>query len=162
MTLKSYSAEWHTSAIDDLAALEVEWAKLGGLGSEEAQALAQPIGQAERLFGDKAANTDLARSHADFVAKSLARDAVAAVGLEASINVTSLFSPLIEQGRDDAEANGFDALGFLVPNLGQLSWESIAKYREHPGSVEARGKLREFEQRALNQEPEDAKDYLER
>jgi hypothetical protein len=46
----------------------------------------------------------------------------------AAINVTSLFAPLIDQSHDDDETTGSTALGILVPDLGQLKWETIAEY----------------------------------
>ncbi len=48
----------------------------------------------------------------------------------------------------------------LVPNLGSLPWEAVLEFREHQGSAEARAKLREFESRAAEQEPEDAYQFL--
>ncbi|HEY2054000.1 MAG TPA: hypothetical protein VGH14_08715 [Solirubrobacterales bacterium] len=51
-------------------------------------------------------------------------------------------------------------MSLTIPDLGHLSWESIAEYRERSGSVEARGLLRGFEEAALAQEPEDVADYL--
>jgi hypothetical protein len=158
--VKSYAAEWHTSAIDELAALEVEWARFGNLSDEEMQKLAKPIGQATRLFREHAKTIDLPRSQADFAAKALAEDAVVAARMKAAINVTSLFAPLIEQSHDEDEATGATALGILVPDLGQLRWEAIAEYRAHPASGEAREKMREFEQRALEAEPAEAREFL--
>jgi hypothetical protein len=158
--VKSYAAEWHTSAIDDLAVLEVGWARFGSLSDVEMAKLTTPISQATRIFKEEAAENDLAPFQLEFAAKALAHDAVVAARIGAAINVTSLFSPMIEGVSAEPEATGTDALGILVPDLGKLSWNRIAEYREHPGSVEARAKLREFEQRALGQDSGDARDYL--
>ena len=53
------------------------------------------------------------------------------------------------------QATGRLALDILVPDVGGLPWEAIAEYREHPGSEDARGKLREFEERAAAADPGD-------
>jgi hypothetical protein len=47
-----------------------------------------------------------------------------------------------------------------VPNVGALPWEAVVQWREHPGSQEVRGKLREFEERAAKAEPEEAEGFL--
>ena len=80
----------------------------------------------------------------------------------ASINVTPMFAPIVEDTATNRQAQGADALSFMVPNLEHLSWESIAEYRDRQGSVEARGLLREFETIAIEQEPGDVEDYLEK
>lgn len=158
--VKSYAAEWHTSAIDELAVLDVDWALVGNLGDDEMQKLAKPISQATRLFREQAKASDLPRFQTEFATKALAEDAVVAARIGAAINVTSLFAPLIEQiGRDD-EASGSTALGIVVPDLGQLPWEAIAEFRAHPASGDAREKLREFEQRALDAEPGESRELL--
>jgi hypothetical protein len=46
------------------------------------------------------------------------------------------------------------ALEFLVPNVDTLSWEVIAQFREHPGSREARERLRAWESQT-NADPDD-------
>lgn len=158
--VKSYAAEWHTSAINELAALEVDWARFGNLGDDEMQKLAAPINQATRLFREQAKTIDLPHSQTEFAATALAEDAVVAARIGAAINVTSLFAPLIEQSGRDDEATGSTALGIVVPDLGQLPWEAIAEYRAHPASGEARAKLREFEQRALDAEPGESREFL--
>lgn len=40
---------------------------------------------------------------------------------------------------------GVEALGFIVPNFSALPWEAVAEFRDHPGAIEAREKLREFD-----------------
>jgi hypothetical protein len=160
--VKSYAAEWHTSAIDELAALEVDWARFGSLSDHEMQKLAKPISQATQLFKDQSGDSILLPFEADFVVQALAQDAVVAARIGAAINVTSLFAPLVEQRHDEGQATGSTALGILIPDLGQLTWEAITEYRAHPASGEAREKLREFEQRALDAEPAEAQEFLRR
>jgi hypothetical protein len=60
---QSYAAEWHTSAIDELAALEVEWARFGNLSDDEMEKLAKPIGQATKFFTGQAENINSAPSN---------------------------------------------------------------------------------------------------
>lgn len=47
-----------------------------------------------------------------------------------------------------------------MPNLEALEWEQVLEFRAHAGTEEARQMLREFERLALEQEPEDAQDFL--
>jgi hypothetical protein len=55
---------------------------------------------------------------------------------------------------------GSEALDLFVPNVGALTWKRVAEWREHPGSQEARAKLREFEERAARAEPEESEGFL--
>jgi hypothetical protein len=157
--VERYAAEWHTTAIEDLEALKVDWAKFGGLSDEELGKLAQPIREVGRHFKKQA--SALPAFHGSWAAEALAHDAVVARRIGAAMNLTSLFEPLIAPG-DAGTAGGSDALGFLVPNLSNLTWEDVAQFRQHPASGEARDKLRKVEQRALDQEPADAADYMKK
>lgn len=155
--VERYTAEWHTTAIQDLETLEVDWAKFGGLTDEELQKLAKPIHEVGRHFKEQTSGPP--SFHGSWAAEALAHDAVVAKHIGAAINLTSLFEPLIAP-KDVGAASGSDALGFLVPNLSSLPWETIAEFRQHPASGEARDKLREIEERAAGQEPTDAADYI--
>jgi hypothetical protein len=155
----SYSAQWHSVAIDELIALKVPWVAFGP-GDDQLQSLASPIAEVGREFKDRPSDSALLPFQVDFIAKSLARDATVAASMGASMNVTSMFAPIVEDTAADPQATGADALSFLVPNVEHLSWESIAEYRDRQGSVEARGLLREFETIAIEQEPGDVEDYL--
>lgn len=157
---KAYTAQWHSAAIDELQALEVPWAAIATPSAETLELLAKPTEQAVVEFKARAQGLGLSRAQIDFASKSLARDAVLAGGFGASINVTSMFGPMIEGA--ELGATGSDALAFMVPNLEYLPWEAIAEHRERPGSVEARGLLREVEEKALAEEPGDAAAYLEK
>ncbi|MDQ3658206.1 MAG: hypothetical protein M3338_00835 [Actinomycetota bacterium] len=48
----------------------------------------------------------------------------------------------------------------MVPDVGSLPWEAVVEFREHGGSSEARAMLREFEEKAALEEPEDAATFL--
>jgi hypothetical protein len=157
----AYSAQWHSAAIDELVALEVPWVAFGP-GDDHLRRLASPIAEVTREFKDRLSDGDLLPFDVDFVAKSLACDATVAASMGASINVTPMFAPIVEDTATNRQAQGADALSFMVPNLEHLSWESIAEYRDRQGSVEARGLLREFETIAIEQEPGDVEDYLEK
>jgi hypothetical protein len=52
------------------------------------------------------------------------------------------------------EHTGAEALAITVPNVGSLPWEAIAEFREHPGSQEARARLRQFDARGAAGERE--------
>ena len=43
---------------------------------------------------------------------------------------------------------------------GGLPWEAVVEFRDHPGSQEARAKLREFDERAAQGDAEAANAYL--
>jgi hypothetical protein len=157
----AYVAQWHSAAIDELGQLNVPWAGIAAPSDEQLAQLAAPITAATGEFTERGQTTDLSRPQIDFAAKSLARDAVFAAVLGASINVSPMFKPMVEGGGAETQATGSDALAFMVPNIEHLPWESIAEFRERPGSVEARGLLREVEEKALSQEAGDAEAYLE-
>jgi hypothetical protein len=96
-----------------------------------------------------------------FIIKSFNRDAIIAADMDASFSITPLFVPMIKRHGISLDRPGDHALSILVPNLGRLPWEAVAEFREHPGSSEARAKLREFEDRATGDEPQSAYEFLE-
>ncbi len=158
----SYVSEWHTGVIDDLRQLSPSWCSYTIWG--EADPKAEPL--KERL---RAAQDTLALAYPeqpgerpvvrDFLIKTLARDAVVASSMEAAMTVTGLFAPLVESLGAQPDASGETALGVLVPDVANLNWEQITEFREHAGAVEARGKLREFEERARESEPADPMEF---
>jgi hypothetical protein len=81
------------------------------------------------------------------------RDAAVAEKLGATMNITSQFLPMVERSGAEPVSGGEHALEVFAPNLGGLRWESVVEFRDHPGCDEARERLREFEQRALAEEP---------
>jgi hypothetical protein len=157
---RTYAVQWHSVAIDKLMELNVAWAALATPSDNTLARLAGPIAQAKAEFIERAEDSAFSPQQIDFAAKSLARDGVLAATFGASINVSPMFVPMIRRTHGMPLVTGADALAIVAPNLQQLSWESIAEYRELPGSVEARGLLREFEEKARAQEPADAADYL--
>jgi hypothetical protein len=159
---EAYSAHWHSAAIDELQALDVPWADFGAPSEDDLSSLTRPINEATREFAERLKGTDLPLFQADYAAKALARDVVVATSLHASINITPLFAPMVEGAVDEQEPTGAEALSFLVPNLEALPWEVVAEFRESPGSVEARGLLREFEAVAVAQESGDVGDLAEK
>jgi len=148
----SYAAEWHAGVIDELLELKPGWAKQIYMPDETLQAeglgpLMQEIkGSFERA--NPATRADLV--HRNFVIDAMSRDAAVAVGLQASVFVTSLFRPILS-GLEGVspDRQGLAALEIVVPGVAGLPWEAIGEFREHPGSQEARDKLRSIEGRAL-------------
>jgi hypothetical protein len=67
---------------------------------------------------------------------------------------------MVEQRGIVSDRAGSEALDLLVPNVGALPWEAVVEWRDHPGSQEARAKLREFEERAARAEPKEAEGFL--
>lgn len=157
----SYVAEWHSGVIDELAAIEPSWASTVAFSESdpELEPLRAPLREAQRALDQAFPNQPGNRPFVhNFLVKTLARDAVVAASMEAAMNVTSLFSPVVD-AIAQPDPSGQTALGILVPNVGALRWEQIAEFREHPGAVEARGELREFEARALAAGPDDPLDF---
>jgi hypothetical protein len=152
---QAYAAEWHSSAIDALAALSVPWAHYGSLSDDDMEPLAQPISALKHALEVAGKASGMPIFQAGFASGALARDAVVAARMGAAFSVTSLFEPMLNALDLNQNHPGRTALSFAVPNLGQLPWEAVAEYREHGGSEDARGKLRELEHRALAAEPDD-------
>ena len=146
-----YVAEWHSDVIEQLEKLSPEWARTVVLNDDRGalDRLKEPIEAAERSIFDSAQEVEMESPMEDFIAAALARDSVVAADMEAAFSVTSLFEPFILGADANADPSGRIALGILVPEVGELPWETVAEYREHPGSEDARGKLQEFEERAL-------------
>lgn len=164
----AYVAEFHTGILDDLEEFRPEWVKTIELPNSFSSS--RPVGQTiQRLNfrdqSDKELMPDLKGSNRflrQFVIKSFNRDSVVAANLRASFNVTSLFTPMLKRRRLHYEQSGSESFRLFVRNLGALPWEAVVEFREHPGSQEARSKLREFEERAAAEEPQDAYDFLAR
>ncbi len=162
----SYTAEWHSGVLDELAKLRPDWAHPLAIGNEVlAESRLKPTMDAvkEALETIELPDTDAVRG--SFLQDAFSRDAVVAAALQASVHVTSLFEPLILGAgslKYRPEHVGASALGIVVPNVEELTWEAIAEFREHPGSREARERLREIEERALSEEPGDAIEFQER
>jgi len=146
-----YVAEWHTGVVEQLEKLDPEWVRTVVLNDDEGdiESLKEPIEAAESSVLDSAEEVKMDSPTKAFVAAALARDSVVAADMEAAYSVTSLFEPFVLGAGTDAGPSGRTALGILVPEVGKLPWETVAEYREHPGSEDARGKLQEFEVRAL-------------
>lgn len=149
--ISSYAAEWHTDVIEELLKLSPDWAKYVVIddNGEVIQELKEPIRAAERAVLSTADQIAMEPWTKNFAAKALARDSVVAADMGAAFSVTSLFEPLVLGIDAEPDLSGRTALGILVPDVGQLPWEAVAEYREHAGSEDARGKLREFEERAF-------------
>jgi hypothetical protein len=145
----TYAAEWHTGVLDELERLNPDWA--GSIDSGQMLAEHAILKAEERkLKCSLQQSADAADNsfHRDFVIDALSRDATIATAMGAAVQVTSLFEPLLA-GIPDATADhpGLLALEVAVPGLDQLSWEAICEFREHAGNEEARGRLRDAEER---------------
>lgn len=158
----AYTAEFHTGILTDLEQLQPEWVKTVALPNSfpSSRSLGRTIRSLNsRDRSDNDLLPDLKDSNRflrQFVFESFNRDSVIAANLGASFNVTSLFTPLLERRGVRYEQSGSESLRLFTRNLGALPWEAILEFREHPGSQEARLKLREFEERATSEGPQDA------
>lgn len=145
----TYAAEWHTGVIDDLETLKPDWA--APIDSNQLLAEDEVLKDEERkLKWSLKQSVDAADNsfHKDFLIDAFSRDATVAAALGAAVQVTSLFRPLLP-GLPDMTADhpGLLSLSVAVPGMDQLSWEEISEFREHAGSEEARGRLRDAEER---------------
>jgi hypothetical protein len=156
-------------SLRELHALSPDWLKpinTGGAQEPPGQgAAAEAIGGKIRALNqDDRADRELMEGLdpdlRTFIVQAFNRDATLATALGAAFNVTSMFKPMLERRAYSANATGSDALAVKVPNLSAVPWEAVVAFREHPGSQEARAKLREFDARAMAEAPEDAYTYL--
>jgi hypothetical protein len=158
-----YVSELHTGILNELEQFKPDWAESVAIGG--AIDPWSPIGRAigeliARDSGDKTLMPDLDKPRRGFIYKAFNRDSVVAGHFRAAFSITSLFRPMVERRGIVPDRAGSEALDLLVPNVGALPWEAVVEWRDHPGSQEARAKLREFEERAARAEPEEAQDFL--
>ena len=163
----SYSAEWRTGVLDKLLDLKAPSCRTLVMADEDlddvelTSAVATITGE---LHQAEAAASDIPVLRS-FLVQSFGRDLTVAAWLNATVHVSTLFEPLLRATADSTglgvqhEPSGATALGIIVPDLGQLSWEAVVDFREHAGSEDARGRLREIEERALDQDPGDLLDF---
>jgi len=74
--------------------------------------------------------------------------------------ISSAFQAVASERGVPVQLPGVESLGFLVPNFSVLPWEEIARFRDHPGAVEARGRLREFEAEVATRELAGSAEYI--
>jgi hypothetical protein len=154
-----YASEWHTEVLDELRRTRPSWVNLISVSDDAirdnglAPAMAEIKTSLELEEANTANRTDL--MHSSFVINALSRDAAVAATLGASVLVTSLFRPIlfdIEGVSPDRQ--GQAVLQVVLPDVAELPWAAISEFREHPGSQDARGKLRSVEERAAADGPE--------
>lgn len=161
-----YAAEFHSRILDELDQFKPAWVETLALGSADnpARSGTVPHRMIEALnfedFRDDKLLRDFDSFSKSWIYKTFNRDCVVAADFGAAFNVTPLFGPLVERRGASREFAGGDALDILVPNVGSLPWEAVLEYRSHAGSVEARARLREFEEKAAAEEPDDAYRFL--
>jgi hypothetical protein len=140
--------------LEDLEALSADWVEVAEIGGAENPLPFEDPTRHElgfRIFREKSDKDLLPETETferDWIIKSFYRDAAVASRLDATFNVTPLFEPLVRSRSDVGQPSGENALRILVPSLAEAPWEAIAEFREHPANAEARGRLREFEERA--------------
>jgi hypothetical protein len=162
----AYLAEFHTGIMDELAPFEPDWVRTVDVGRHTqpgwvGEPLHDAIGRMNFAdFRDKELMPDVGRFPRSFIYESFNRDALVSAALEASFTATPLFGSMIARGGVEAEAAGAEALAVVAGDMGSLPWEAVLAFRDHPGSQEARQRLREFERLAIEAEPRDAYDYI--
>jgi hypothetical protein len=158
----AYAAEWHTEVLDPLAALGVDFVETVSTGGGSIS-ISTPLGRAISWqnhldMSDKSLLPGVNSFERSFVYEAFNRDIGVARDIDAVLQVSSLFEPMLQ--RHGRPAIGDTALQIAVPNLGRLEWEQVVAFREHPGCEEAREMLREFERAAAEQDAGDAEDFL--
>jgi hypothetical protein len=159
---RHYVAEWE-SVLRALEPLEPKWAK--GVVIDHQALNASPAGKeiAARDFaclGDETLLPGVDDRHLrSWTYKSFNRDVVIAEEMGATVNITARFWPMIDRTDLGAVNAGDHALECFVANLDGVSWENVIAFRDHAGAREAREKLKDYEQRALDAEPEGLADF---
>jgi hypothetical protein len=160
---RAYIAEFHSGILDELREFSPEWVEaleLGGGNLPGSDPVGRRVGELNFRDGfDKSLMPDVDKWLRDYIVKSFNRDSLLAASQGVAFNLTPMFEPMLERRGIGSDTAGAEALAFVVPNLASLPWEAIVEYREHPASEEARAMLREFDQRAANEETGDAYDY---
>lgn len=158
-----YAAEWYSGVIEELQHLKPPWAKAFQMDDERLKEVGLvPIVEE---IGQSVSTVDLGSMdpiRKAFLVQSFSRDAAVASSLQASVHVTSLYEPLLAGASGlglQRDPSGEAALGVVVPDVGDLTWEEISEFRDHPGSNEARARLREVEEYAVTQEPADVLEF---
>ncbi len=156
-----YSAEWHTDVIDELEVLEPNWA--GSISSDDviAEAQLQPeLNELKATLEREVPRDDENWNRRKFTIDAMSRDTVVAAAMEATVNVTSLFEPLLSAVPDGVQDHpGETALWFAIRGIERLTWEEICEFRAHPGSEEARARLRTAEERVVATEGEQSPEF---
>jgi hypothetical protein len=155
---RHYVAEWE-SVLRELSAFDPDWVdtvetldnSLSG-----APELSKELGKLNfAMLGDTELMPDVEQSLRSWTYKSFNRDAVLAAAGGAMLQITSQFLPMVEPSGLEATATGEIALELFAPDLSEVPWEAVLEFRDHPGSREARDRLREFEQAATASDPPD-------
>jgi hypothetical protein len=160
-----YVAEWQTGILDELDQFRPDWVEVVDLptkpqsGSPADAVLSELNARAARDAGVMPGSPKRQRT---FVYESFHRDALLAADFGAAFNVSPLFRPMTARAEGRPDFPGFGALQIVLPNMQSLPWEAVVEFRSHAGSEEARERLREFDRRAAESEPEDAEQFLAR
>ena len=157
----SYVAEWHTGVIEELVEFSPDWAGYVVINdqSPEMAALREPMVETRRAIVASSREVEMEAPIKAFAQGALAHDAGMAANIGAAFSVTLLFEPLLAGVGAVPEPSGRTALEYLCFDVGNLPWEAVAEYRDHAGSEEARGKLRDLEERAIAADPEDPLEF---
>jgi hypothetical protein len=158
----SYGAEWisevllplHLLGADDF----IEEVDIGDDGALMDALESATAGRNKHDASDSSLMPNTGRILREFVYSSFNYDAAVAARIGATLQVSTLFEPMLR--RHGRRPTGTTALEIIVPNLTALDWETVLKFRQHPGTQEARHILRGLEHLAIEQEPDDAREFL--
>lgn len=160
----AYASQYHTGILDELARFSPDWVKVATLGPRPFPRGTEPgdlwRDQQRRDKFDRSLMAEERRGEHSFkrswIIKAFNLDVIASSLIGATFNPTSLFEPIAKHRAASATSDGSEALRLLVPDISSLPWEAVVEFRAHGGSAEARAMLREFEETAAREEPEDA------
>ncbi len=126
---------------EPFAVIQLDPAEVERLGEEL-------LAHAESTEIQAATESTAVAPHESMLAEDLREAILVGDDLEAVPALSTAFSQVASERGLSLQLPGEISLGFLVPNFSCLPWEAIAQFRDHPGAVDARGRLREFESAA--------------
>jgi len=159
---RHYVAEWE-SVIRELEPLNPDWVETYTLPDQAVpRELKREIGELNfSCLGDRDVLPGVPSFLRQFIYKSFHHDSVIAEHQDAAFNVTSQFAPMIGDAAAEGVA-GDAALEVWAPGLAKLPWERVIEFRDHPGSEDARARLRELELKARSEGPSELGDLKTR
>lgn len=123
------------------------------LTAQEAQEFGHALADSGEVTADQGSGMEVADLSAQgFLASDLAEAIELGRRLDAIPALSGAFATVATERGVPVRLPGEESLGFMVPNFSILPWEAVAEFRDHPGCLEARERLRAFDARAGSEE----------
>lgn len=134
------------------------------LNADEASRLSEELSDAISETESKAASVPAQEARGMPTERVLASDLAEAVKLGDQLGAIPALSSSFAQVAADRGVPiglpGAESLGFIVPNFSALPWDAIARFRDHQGAMEARTRLREFEEETSMHERHQSPEFI--